>query len=1451
MASESSSRDDARKGVAGKRKREEILQVRRFLDIEAEDGGESEMENEDNEDFEEDLYDEPLAGDREASHRLLESEQAMLENDDDWAALLARAYKRGRRPWTAADEEERSLLVLNTHIKMWRLAVTPGWEEIIACRLLRASSKPSCVGLGIRSVVARVSLPGWILLEALQRTDIETLCQGMRHVFIHDIHLVSSTEAPMYLTQPQTYTPRPHSWVRIRHGLYRGDLAFVLHVDSRTLEPELLVVPRVRLPAPSAYQQKKARKGRPDQAILDIHAIEDAYGADAITHRNQSWLFKGKLYRDGLLYISKVDLLSGEATPTLNEVKMFRSSTLIPGGCLDRAMALIASEDLQVGDLVRVVGGGSGGLTGSITDLSRDGEANVSLLPNRTSISLPRDCLRRQAVIGDEVTIVAGDHVGKVGWVVAAEVDFVVVFCRVEYLELNIPRNDIRFFSPPILHPPIVGEPSTPIPREAMVDKLSHLVGRRVLIITKNHFKSYRGRIKSTQEHNFLLVELEATLRIERVHLTQLRFLDGDGPVPDTRELLTRPEIPSSTQPLIPSTPGPSSSSTILSPAWDPSSRTPNPSSLFPYSPWMESSAFCHKRIKVQILGTKPLLKDPGWKYGDLEGKKGLWVGTEGCLAKIVVGVRDTLLIPPKYVHPVRPSLKGQTVVALEGDFMADEFVLVEYGPEHANARHLGRRTFYCLSKKTAHVIFARLDSNALWNLALTSRILLGEVARFLRTGTKAMLTAGKPVPMVISSAMRNLSDLPTELKAIVVDNLDFASMVSMRGTCRLFRILVAKRFRKDVEGVLHRTGFAPNDFLGLLEDTGAVVVGDLPRSVIFPTDFNTPLQRVQVLVPSCAFPFFRSQIQREFHFLPIQSARIANRDETTRTVHVFTRDNTSLDVVRVPGDNAIVDIGYSTSTLNMLFISSLGLYCAYPQLTLAKRSMSISNVGRLHRLHGVGVGWDDSLVSDLEMIETGLSLSHWEHFDSHVCTTCFSCPHTARTLYDNGGVFMDFHSNGTISNSFSFIYNTFSSVVWMFPGGRCPGPRGVSMALSKDVYLKKGPDHALARANGRGTVYALDVAGFNFLLSKLDTLTLYAVASTSRMIFRGVSEFVKARAVPFRKMDLWIQAHTVVMEARQNRYKIRYPQKDSISILSIECIDLIIVDMDFSSMTALSCTCKLYRELVQRRNHRVVRGILSRFTDKPPAFLRLMEATDSIISGSAALLAIFPGSIQPADMDVYVPVHAVKFFTGRLRQTFGFQIYKQTMHFDPDNDHMYNDIPYVASISWFVRNGKILNVIGVTGKNAVKAIFAFHCTVVMNFISYYGVYCAYPRLTTNNKGLINTPAYTTKPTKQALRKYKRRGFTLKHALNYWSEFDSHVCGTSKSCPMTVRTLYDKGGMFLGFPSKFYDPQTTGVIYNTSSSVIWMLEAAQQCACQSGPVMEGFATEVGIFVIPE
>ncbi|KAJ7247067.1 hypothetical protein C8J57DRAFT_1020191, partial [Mycena rebaudengoi] len=43
---------------------------------------------------------------------------------------------------------------------------------------------------------------------------------------------------------------------------------------------------------------------------------------------------------------------------------------------------------------------------------------------------------------------------------------------------------------------------------------------------------------------------------------------------------------------------------------------------------------------------------------------------------------------------------------------------------------------------------------------------------------------------------------------------------------------------------------------------------------------------------------------------------------------------------------------------------------------------------------------------------------------------------------------------------------------------------------------------------------------------------------------------------------------------------------------------------------------------------------------------------------------------------------------------------------------------------------GHKINVMACTGETAILLVFHFHSTLVMNFISSYGLFCAYPALT-------------------------------------------------------------------------------------------------------------------------
>ncbi|KAG5633542.1 hypothetical protein H0H81_006988 [Sphagnurus paluster] len=90
-----------------------------------------------------------------------------------------------------------------------------------------------------------------------------------------------------------------------------------------------------------------------------------------------------------------------------------------------------------------------------------------------------------------------------------------------------------------------------------------------------------------------------------------------------------------------------------LSPAWDPSSRTPNPGASYhepivqnnflssltqyikAYNPWMDSPLLSGKCIRVLFTDTIPGHQNAGWRHGELEGRTALWVAAENGEAQL------------------------------------------------------------------------------------------------------------------------------------------------------------------------------------------------------------------------------------------------------------------------------------------------------------------------------------------------------------------------------------------------------------------------------------------------------------------------------------------------------------------------------------------------------------------------------------------------------------------------------------------------------------------------------------------------------------------------------------------------------------------------------------------------------------------------------------------------
>ncbi|KAF8057787.1 hypothetical protein FPV67DRAFT_1676929 [Lyophyllum atratum] len=605
-------------------KRPRIEDVRRFLSLEAEVDDESEEDDDDEEldDFLEDQ--EPVVADSRVSHRLLYREHTRASAEGNWVSFLTRAHERAHhnKHDNKHDYVDDESLLDVPRPQLWRVAVKPGYEETAAFILMAKIIRGGC-RWAVKSIVGEVSHPGWIVIEATTVSDVESACQEVSNVYPQRMHVIAPEDVSVWIKKPTLFTPRNQSWVRLSRHPYQGDLAYVreFNTGGGTYGADVLVVPRLRLERRLTRRVKRPRSSRPDQALFDEKKVIEVWGEKSVERRNQVLLFKGAVYVDGYLSFVTNDFYPEEAIPTSDEIALFRNARCIPRDVFQRTLEMMTRRQLVLGDSVIVANGESQGVFGVVESLTGN-EAVIRTVPDKLQLAVSIDSLRKDFRVGDQVKVTIGTLSGSTGWVVAVTPEMLTLYDHKAKKHMQVPYNCVQFFELPfITHS---GESSHHNSRlEFPKDPRRHLVGRHVRVMRNHQLKAYEAIIKSTLEGNNVLIEVQATMRQERISLSHLTLINDSHFTPLSIEEMTRRQsilsgmvIPQSTLPLVPSTPLPPGTSVAFSPAWDPSSRTPSANSSFPYSPWMESPLFTGKRIKVQINDTKAVLRDPGFKTG-------------------------------------------------------------------------------------------------------------------------------------------------------------------------------------------------------------------------------------------------------------------------------------------------------------------------------------------------------------------------------------------------------------------------------------------------------------------------------------------------------------------------------------------------------------------------------------------------------------------------------------------------------------------------------------------------------------------------------------------------------------------------------------------------------------------------------------------------------------------
>ncbi|KAJ7044250.1 hypothetical protein C8F04DRAFT_1174691 [Mycena alexandri] len=282
------------------------------------------------------------------------------------------------------------------------------------------------------------------------------------------------------------------------------------------------------------------------------------------------------------------------------------------------------------------------------------------------------------------------------------------------------------------------------------------------------------------------------------------------------------------------------------------------------------------------------------------------------------------------------------------------------------------------------------------------------------------------------------------------------------------------------------------------------------------------------------------------------------------------------------------------------------------------------------------------------------------------------------------------------------------------------------------------------------------------------------------------------------------------------------------ISTASLEVISLIMTLLGPWSMLNFSLTCKAYNSAFKHHMLSITYQSLNKFDIPPERFMRIMLATSSIIAGSVAANIISGQNYTPSDLDIISPSSQENSMRTIFTETLGFAADGSTV---PDG--LQNTARMVHS---YKKNNKSVRLWIAAGENPTVPVMLTASTFVMNFISPWGIYCAYPRLTLLKRAIINhftddgsdsrfDLTYTR--VGAAFDKYTARGVSFEVDDRSWTDTcKSHQCYVSSTFTHTTRNLYDPWGMHIPFPVS-YDGVPPFIAKNTrydsAHTTIWSL----------------------------
>ncbi|KAM7518732.1 hypothetical protein LguiB_017694 [Lonicera macranthoides] len=413
-----------------------------FFDLEAQvDSDEDEDEEEGEDDFIVDGgADLPDEEDARRMHRrpLLPREDEQEDVEALERSIQARYARSSHTEYDeeTTDVEQQALLPSVRDPKLWMVKCAIGHEREVAVCLMQ-----KCIDKGpelqIRSVIALDHLKNYVYVEADKEAHVREACKGMRNIFTGSkILLVPIKEMTDVLSvESKAIDLSRDTWVRMKIGTYKGDLAKVVDVDNVRQRVTVKLIPRIDLQALAnkleGREVPKKKTFTPPPRFMNVDEAREMH--IRVERRRDPMTgdyfenINGMMFKDGFLYktVSMKSISSQNIQPSFDELEKFRQPGENGDGDMASLSTLFANRKkghFMKGDRVIIVKGDLKNLKGWVEKVEEDTvhfKPNAKGLPKTLAVNERELCKYFEP--GNHVKVVSGATEGATGMVLTVQ----------------------------------------------------------------------------------------------------------------------------------------------------------------------------------------------------------------------------------------------------------------------------------------------------------------------------------------------------------------------------------------------------------------------------------------------------------------------------------------------------------------------------------------------------------------------------------------------------------------------------------------------------------------------------------------------------------------------------------------------------------------------------------------------------------------------------------------------------------------------------------------------------------------------------------------------------------------------------------------------------------------------------------------------------------------------